>query len=336
MFRDPNLHWCIIYLDDIVIFSKDLASHLKRLEAVFCKLEKAGLKLKSSKCELFWRQLAYLGHVISTKGVATDEGKIEVIRNLPTPTTVMEVQSFLGFTGYYHRSIPKFMQVAWPLQELMSGENAGKKKAAIKWDSWCHQAFDDLKKLCTTAPVLAYSYFSKPFTLHTNACGMGLGAVLYQTWKDSTEAVIAYASRSLSKAESHYPAHKLEFLALKWAVVEKFHEYLYGLTFDVHMDNNPLTCVLMTANQDAASHCWVTSLANYNFRLHCRAGKANIDADALSRVFWPGCMPDNTSTHIKVTVAAIQAVQEVALQGPASPTEATAAVTYTFWFTSGQ
>ena len=216
---DLNLHWCIIYLDDIVIFSKDLASHLERLEAVFQKLEKAGLKLKPSKCELFQRQLAYLGHVISAKGVATDEGKIKAIRDWPTPTTVMEVRSFLGFMGYYCRFIPKFTQVAWPLHELTSGENVGKKKAAIKWDSRCQQAFDDLKKLCTTVPILAYADFSKPFKLHTDACGMGLGAVLYQTREDGTKAVIAYASRSLSKAESHYPAHKLEFLALKWAVL---------------------------------------------------------------------------------------------------------------------
>ena len=103
---DLNLHWCIIYLDDIVIFSKDPASHLKRLEAVFWKLEEAGLKLKPSKCELFRRKLAYLGHVISAEGVATDEGKIEAIRNWPTPTNVTEVQSFLRFTGYYRRFIP--------------------------------------------------------------------------------------------------------------------------------------------------------------------------------------------------------------------------------------
>ena len=96
---DLNLHWCIIYLDDIVIFSKDPASHLERLEVVFQNFEEAGLKLKPSKCELFWRQLAYLGHVISAKGVATDEGKIEAIRDWPTPTTVTEVQRFLGFTA---------------------------------------------------------------------------------------------------------------------------------------------------------------------------------------------------------------------------------------------
>ena len=180
------------------------------------------------------------------------------------------------------------MQVAWPLHELTLGGNAGKKNAAIKWDSRCQQAFDDLKKHCTTVPILAYADFSKLFKLHTDACGMGLGAVLYQIREDGTTVVIAYASRSLSKAESHYPAHKLEFLALKCAVVKKFHECLYGLTFDVHMDNNLLTYVLTTAKLDAASYCWVINLANYNFRLHYRAGTVNINADALSRVSWPG------------------------------------------------
>ena len=281
---DLNLHWCIIYLDDIMIFSKDLASHLERLEAVFWKLEEASLKLKPSKCELFWRQLAYLGHVISAEGVATDESKIEAIKNWPKPTNVTKVRSFLGLMGYYHSIIPKFAQVAHPLHELTLGENVGKKKAAIKWDSKCQQAFDDLKTLCTTAPILAYANFTKPFKLHTDACGTGLGAVLYQTWEDGTEAVIAYASRSLNKAESHYPAHKLEFLTLKWAVVEKFHEYLYGSTFDMYTDNNLLTYVLTTAKVDAANHHRVASLANYNFRLHYPAGKANIHADALLRV----------------------------------------------------
>ena len=319
---DLNLHWCIIYLDGIVIFSKDPASNLERLKAVFWKLEEAGLKLKPSKCELFQRQLAYLGHVISAKGVATDESKIEAIKSWATLTNVTEVRSFLGFMGYYCRFIPKFMQVACPLHELTSGENVGKKRADIKWDSRCQQAFDDLKTLCTTAPILAYADFTKQFKLHTDACGTGLGAVLYQTQEDGTEAVIAYTSRSLNKAESPYPAHKLEFLALKWVVVEKFHEYLYGSTFDVYTDNNPLTYVLTTSKLDAASHCWVTSLGNYNFRLHYWAGKTNINADALSRVSWPECMPDNSGTSLKVNTAAVRAIQEAALDQPACPIKA--------------
>ena len=143
-----------------------------------------------------------------------------------------------------------------------------KKKAAIQWNSKCQQAFDELKRLCTTTPILAYADFTKPFKLHTESCGSGLGAVLYQTHEVGTDAAIAYVSRSLSKAESHYPVHKLEFLALKRVVVEKFYEYLYGSTFDVYTENNPLTYILTTAKLDAASHHWVASLANYNFQLH--------------------------------------------------------------------
>ena len=118
------------------------------------------------------------------------------------------------------------MQVAQPLHEVTSGENDVKKEAAIRWSDRCQQTFDNLKRLCTTAPNLTYADFTHPFKLHTDACGSGLGAVLYQTCEDGTDTVMTYASRSFTKAESHYPAHKLKFLTLKWAVVEKFHEYL--------------------------------------------------------------------------------------------------------------
>ena len=149
--------------------------------------------------------------------------------------------NILGIHRILPAVIPKFTQVAKPLHELTLGENAGKKKAAIQWDDRCQQAFDDLKRLCTTTPILAYADFAQPFKLHADACGSGLGAVLYQTHKDSMYTVLAYDSRSLTKAEFHYPAHKMEFLALKWAVVKKFHEYLYGSTFNVYTDNDPLT-----------------------------------------------------------------------------------------------
>ena len=174
----------------------------------------------------------------------------------------------------------------------------------------------------TPAPILAYVDFTQPFKLHTDACGSGLGAVLYQTHEDGTDAVMAYASRSLTNAESTYPIHKLEFIALKWVVVKKFHKYLYGLTFDVYTDNNPLTYMLTRGKLDAASHCWVASLANYNFRLYYWARKTKIDADALLRVSWPGCVLDNSVTHLKVTAAAGQTMQEATLKGPTSPLEA--------------
>ena len=125
--------------------------------------------------------------------------------------------------------------------------------------------------------------FGKPFKLHTDVSVLGLGAVLYQE-QDGVKKVISYASQSLSKAEAKYPIHKLEFLCLKWAITDQFHEYLYGNTFDVYTDNNPLTYVLSTAKLDAMGHRWITGLANYNFYIHYKSGKSNVEADALSRI----------------------------------------------------
>ena len=149
----------------------------------------------------------------------------------------------------------------------------------------CQTAFDQLKELYTTTPILAYIDFTKLFRLHTDASVLGLGAVLYQVHK-GIEKVISYASRSMTQSETKYPVHKLEFLCLKWAITEQFHEYLYGTTFDIYTDNNPFTYVLMTAKLDAMGHRWVTSLANYSFHLHYQSGRNNLEADALSRIDW--------------------------------------------------
>ena len=134
--------------------------------------------------------------------------------------------------------------------------------------------------------MLAYANYKSPFILHTDASTTGLGAVLSQKQDDGTERVVAYASRSLNKAERNYDAHKLEFLALKWAVTNQFHEYLYGSPkFDVFTDNNPLTYILMTAKLDAMGHWWIASLGPYHFDLHYKPGKKN-PTDPLSRINW--------------------------------------------------
>ena len=120
-----------------------------------------------------------------------------------------------------------------------------------------------------------------------------MGSVLYQKQDDGTFRVIAYASRSLSKTEKNYNAHKLEFLALKWAITERFHEYLYGGNFEVFTDNNPLTYVLTSAKLDATGQCWVASLANYNFKIFYHCGHSNVDADSLSRIPWEVTQEDH-------------------------------------------
>ena len=286
-----HLEWCIIYLDDIIIFSKNPDDHLTRLEGVFERLAKAGLKLKPSKCEFFHSSLKYFGHIVSKN---TDPGKVKAIQDWPKPKTVTEVCSFTGFTNYYRHFIKGYAKVARPLHELTSGENGKKKHSKVQWNERCQESFDSLKKMCSESPVLAYADYTKPFMLHTDVSTTGLGAVLYQG--DGQERVIAYASRTLNIAERNYDAHKLEFLALKWAVTDRFHEYLYGATFEVFTDNNPLTYILSTTKLDAMGHRWVASMGPYNFKLNYKPGKLNTDADSLSRINWHTVDPTQVRT----------------------------------------
>ena len=176
--------------------------------------------------------------------------------------------------------------MANPLNKLISGENATKKHKKVEWDEKCEEAFIALKEQCCNPPILAYADYGKPFKLHTDASGLGLGAILYQTQEDGTDRVIAYASRTLSKSEKNYPAYKLEFLALKWSVHDRFHEYLYGGRFEVFTDNNSLTYILTPAKLDATGQRWVANLANYTFSIKYKSGSSNVDADALSRNLW--------------------------------------------------
>ena len=198
--------------------------------------------------------------------------------------------------NYYRKFVYKYAQIARPLNRLISGENAKKKHRKVEWGDEQEQAFQKLKEACTETPVLAYADYKKSFRLNTDASELGLGSVLYQQQEDDTFRVIAYASRSLSKMEKNYSAHKLEFLALKWSVTERFHEYLYGGEFEVYTDNNPLTYVLTTAKLDATGQRWIANLANYNFKIFYRCGRSNIDADSLSRIPWEVTQENHAQT----------------------------------------
>ena len=299
-----HLNWCIIYLDDIIIFSKTPEENLKQLQGVFDKLAKAGLKLKPSKCEFFKSKITYLGHIVSAAGIETDPQKTEAVKNWTLPRTVTDVRSFLGFTNHYRRFIQGYAKVAQPLNVLISGDNANRKKALVKWNPECQQAFDQLKELCTRTPILAYADYKKPFQLQTDASDLGLGVVLYQNDDNGHQRVIAYASCSLSNTKRNYPAHKLEFLALKWAVTDRFHEYLYGGQFDVYTDNNPLTYILTSAKLDATGQRWVASFANYDFRIFYKLGKSNVEADALSHIPRTGDVPID-SPSVKAIISSV-------------------------------
>lgn len=283
---------CLCYLDDVIIHARSNQENLLRLEKVFEKLAEAGLKLKPSKCKFLEKEVRFLAHIVSENGVEPDPRKIEALKNWPVPQNVEDLMRFLGFTGFYRRFIEGYAKIACPLTSLLRGKDTMKKcgrKARMKTTKWTwgeqqQKAFETLIEKLITTPVLGFADFTLPFIVHTDACGTGLGAILYQQQEGKLKP-IAYASRSLNKSEQNYPAHKLEFLALKWAVTDKFYDYLYGHKFEVRTDNNPLTYVLTTAKLDATCHRWLAALSAFDFSLSYRAGKKNVDADALSRLY---------------------------------------------------
>ena len=292
---DYNMTICVIYLDDLIIFSSSFEEHLRHLDMVLTRLRENNLKLSPKKCYFIQERVNFLGHVVSSQGIETDPAKIEKILNWPTPSNAKELRSFIAFAGYYHRFVKDFSKITRPLSELIPGTSKKKKKITKEW-VWKDEqqkVFDNLKKIMTQPPVLAYPDFSKEFELHTDASTIGLGAVLYQDGK-----VIAYASRALTKSEKNYSAFKLEFLALKWAITEKFKDYLALQHFTVFTDSNPLTYVLTSAKLDATGHRWASALGEYNFDIEYRAGKKNIDADAMSRFPHSNFQEKESTQHI--------------------------------------
>ncbi len=290
---DKNYSTILLYLDDIIVFSSTFEEHLERLDQVFSCLHQHGLKVKPSKCHLLQQEVKYLGHIVSAKGISADPEKISQVSGWQTPSNRKELQRFLGFTGYYRRFIKGYSDIVSPLYKLTSGEPRRKKRGSqIKkrhnppppfiWTTQHQQAMDTLTFHLTSAPILAYADFTTPFILQTDASGVGLGAVLSQI-QNGTERVIAYVSRGLNPAESRYPAHKLEFLAMKWAVTDKLRDYLLGNSFTVLTDNNPLLYVTSSAKLDATGQRWVAALSQFNFTIKYKPGKNNAAADALSR-----------------------------------------------------
>lgn len=295
---DIHLKEVLVFLDDLIVFSDTLEEHETRLIHVLNRLREYGLKLSPDKCKFFQTSVRYLGHIVSSEGVKTDPEKVQALKTWPRPQNLKELQSFLGFSGYYRRFVEDYSRIVKPLTNLTAGYPPRRKGIKVnpsdgkylspkepfgeRWSVECQEAFEKIILKLTTSPVLGYANPKLPYVLHTDASTTGLGAALYQEQNGETRA-IAYASRGLSRSEARYPAHKLEFLALKWAITEKFQDYLYGNTFTVVTDNNPLTYLLTTAKLDAASYRWLAALSTFTFDIKYRAGKHNMDADGLSR-----------------------------------------------------
>ena len=279
-----NLTYALIYLDDIVVFSVTKKKHVKWLAAVFERFREHGLKLKLSKCHSFRKEINYLGHHVSAKGIKPGMNNVEGIAKMAPPKTATGIHWFLGTTGFYRRFIKGYAKISQPLNDLISDENSKLKNQPVKITPEALEAFHLLKMKCMMAPLLAFADFKQPFQLEMDTSKDGLGTVLSQKQSDGKYHPVAYASRILKGSEEKYHSLKLEFLALKWAVVDQFREYLQYQPFHIKTDNNPLTYVMSSPNLNAMGHRWVAALSNFNMSLQYQKGSDNKVADCLSRV----------------------------------------------------
>ena len=284
---------CAVYLDDVLCYGKTFDEHLTNVKTVLQRLKSKGMKLKASKCNFFKRKVVYLGRIISKDGYQADPAAMSDIEHLrKNPKTLGELRSLIGFFGYYRTFVRDFARKIHPLYELLKTTTSKLKdrphknsKHPILWGKEHQGVLEEMINILQSPEVMAFPDFSIPFIVDCDASQKGLGAVLYQKQEDKMK-VIAYASRSLTTSEKNYHLHsgKLEFLALKWSVTEKFRDYLgYGPPFTILTDNNPLTYVMSTAKLHATGLRWVSDLANFQFSIKYRQGKQSVDCDFLSR-----------------------------------------------------
>lgn len=209
---------CFVYLDDIVVYGKDLEQHERRLRKVLQALRRSNLKLNPDKCHFLRREIIYLGHKCSKQGVSPDPGRVECVKNIPPPKNVKQLQSFLGLVNYYRKFIPNAARIALPLTELL------KKEIKFEWTNECQKAMEELKRAIINPPILRYVDFSQTLILTTDASGKALGAVLSQG-EPGKDLPIYFASRALKNAEINYSATEKEMLAIVWAT-KLFRPYL--------------------------------------------------------------------------------------------------------------
>ncbi|KAG7310106.1 hypothetical protein JYU34_004645 [Plutella xylostella] len=266
---------CFVYLDDLIVFGRNLEMHNKNLIDVFERLRKTNLKLNPEKCQFLKKEILYLGHVVSANGVAPDPTKISTLQNYPVPTTAEEVKRFVAFCNYYRKFVPSFADITSPLNKLC------RKNEQFIWTKDCDDAFQNLKILLTTPPVLQFPDFSEnnEFVIQTDASGTAIGAVLCN--KDLRP--IAYASRPLNKAERNYPTIQKELVAIVWAV-KYFRPYVYGRFFTIMTDHRPLVYLFGMKDPSSRLLKFRLLLEEYDFKIIYIKGKDNVAADALSRI----------------------------------------------------
>src|SRR5574338_29466 len=271
IFRDYLDKFLLIFIDDILIYSKTVEEHKNHLRLVLSRLRENDLKAKFSKCAFWKEEVHFLGHVISAKGISVNPNKVVAIQAWKRPSTISEIRSFMGMAGYYRRFIKDFSKISSPLTNLT------RKNQAFVWTEKCEQEFIKIKEALINAPVLRVPEGNENLVVYTDASGSGLGAVLMQQ-----DQVVAYASRQLKPHETRYATHDLELAAVVYAL-KLWRHYLLGAKFILYTDHKALKYLFSQKDLNMRQHRWVEFLAAYDLDILYTPGKANKVADALSR-----------------------------------------------------
>jgi hypothetical protein len=268
VFHDYLDQFIVVFVDDILIYSKMLEEHLcKALERV----RREQLYAKLNKCNFWLDNLSFLGHVISKEGVVVNSEKVKVVVEWTRPINMFEIQSFLGLPSYYRHFIEGFSKLSRPLTALT------KMNAIYVWTDECEKSFQELKKRLITAPMLALPTRSSNFVVYSDTSKKGLGCVLMQN-----DNVIAYASCQLKPYEQNYPTHNLELAANMFALKIQ-RNYFFGEKYEIYMDHKSLKYFFTKKELNMRQRRWLELIKDYDYEINYHPGKATIVADALSR-----------------------------------------------------
>ncbi|GFT16630.1 retrovirus-related Pol polyprotein from transposon 17.6 [Trichonephila clavipes] len=259
-----------VYMDDVIITSPSFNEHLDHLNQAFTLLRDAGLTLNKDKCHFARDKLKYLGLVISKEGIETGHSKVKAITEMKPPKNNREVSKFLGMAGWYQKFIPQYADICEPLYRLK------KKGAKFNWSTEAQDSFDKIKRALTEAPVLQLPNFTEQFNLFTDASGVGIGAVLNQNHRP-----IAFASRTLNKAERNYTVTERECLAVIWAL-NKFKTYFGSMPVKVISDHAAFTKLTNGKNLSSRMIRWTLKLFDFNIEWGLRNPVGNMDGSQIS------------------------------------------------------
>ena len=272
---------CLVYIDDIIIYSKDFEQHMKDIEMVLDRLNSFDMTVKITKCDFAAPSLEFLGHELDKDGIRPSTSHVKDIMNWPRPTTVAEVQKFLGLAGYFRKFVKDFSAIAAPLHTLTHG---GRPNDVVAWEDEHEQAFRKLRTTLISSPILQYPHFNTPFVVCTDASDIAAGATLEQADSTGLRHVVAYYSERFNEAERRYATCERECLALVKAILHWQH-YLSYKPFRVITDHKPLVGTFTPSNKMGENRLtrWKRSLQPFTFTIEYRAGRDNAAPDALSR-----------------------------------------------------